>query len=1406
MNRSIGFGVIASTLLLPLACFEGGAAEELGKGSSALVNGKNDPNYATSAYTKVLNSSDAHLGSGVYVRNNWVLTAEHVNRGLTSGRTPAAFVQREGSIKHSIVERFGHPAYAEAGPTPVRDSGYIDLALLKLDDNSSEVAPADISSFIVRSDNFPAQVTCFSHGPKSFSDVTRLPNFDTFNVLRGGELRNNTWLELEDLLSNGFMQGDSGGPCFVGTGSQLIGIMSELHPDVNVVQVANLEWINRTTHPRAITSYADFDGDGVNDQHTIVPGNSALPESDTWFLSSGETLHLWPLDIAAIIDEIGDTAQAVATGIFGSESSAFYVVDGGLFKFDFVGGVPALDLAFAPRSEDYALVEVADVDGDGFDDLIASRSVDEQHLFFGASGGISNTGFDGFSTPDIDGDGFLETMTVAFQTPAQTRSKLEWRVRGGFTNPLTDTYDTSLPAGVVAGFFRPEAGSGVPVDDVVIYAGGNLFYCRSTGFGGVSCDVTLHSALGSAPKVLGVNLIQSSSAATASLLAAPGFDGIEALLDDGSVLTFLGGDSGLRPNDNIEFVGFPTPFGGDGKFATVGGKNLQTVEDPSFSTFVGIPEGERLIVEIFDGDFEGINDREGDVETCFKLIPDQSPGEDTATDTCRLDEDDELVCDDTILAVPESEAVAQGLLDNSWWTFFDGTANHASACKDGVCWYRVRIVLSAGCTSRPSVGSSGFNAFKVRTNGAMMMGRQTLSFIGRDQAGLFASGKPLGPVVDTSYDGVFDLEFDVRVGNELTLTQMDADDLGHAKRGVANGANHEIQFEFALTDGSTACGVASDCLVDIPSGNFTGAPEDRISYGWTGVGPGSYLWRWSNVLTDNNVGVEMPAGSPLLHPVYGRASRRLPTASARELSFWQAQPLSAWLPVNLTGTRAECGLRFDEDVVSPAQASTILADTSGGALAQLRAQLLTAKLNVKRSATFGESLPAARIQSSEQLVRDLLSEAERAVVAHNTAGSASLLEHLNALNEGFVNFAAPGEQFLSGADQDTDGLTDIVDNCPVVANVDQADGDLDGLGDACEPRPVAVCRRVSSTGARQAVFGYQNPLREHRFRVGPQNRLVGALADSGQPTLLEPGGSEAAFVAPLAGSSVTWELNGDSATVNDATPLCPTWPMVHEPCCLESGTCTPGDLLTLSLTDKLTLFASNEVIIADQAMVGTSTNIEAIVSGGRTEIGANASVGDVFSGADISVRSQGRVNGTATTAGIVSTQAGAIVANRSEHASLLTPRLVWSVEFPAPAGPPVSLEPDQTRVLAPGSHGAVSVKSRAVLELRSGVYYFESLTLEPDSVLRLNQTDGPVVVHVRNSLVYRGKIAPVGGGVPNLVVDYQGSGAAIVEGAFAGALVAPNATLLLARVSAGPHRGIFAARRVELAASALVQR
>jgi hypothetical protein len=44
---------------------------------------------------------------------------------------------------------------------------------------------------------------------------------------------------------------------------------------------------------------------------------------------------------------------------------------------------------------------------------------------------------------------------------------------------------------------------------------------------------------------------------------------------------------------------------------------------------------------------------------------------------------------------------------------------------------------------------------------------------------------------------------------------------------------------------------------------------------------------------------------------------------------------------------------------------------------------------------------------------------------------------------------------LVGHDEDGDGIADTCDNCPHIANADQADADGDGVGDVCDPNPAS---------------------------------------------------------------------------------------------------------------------------------------------------------------------------------------------------------------------------------------------------------------------------------------------------------------------------------------------------------------
>jgi hypothetical protein len=60
-----------------------------------------------------------------------------------------------------------------------------------------------------------------------------------------------------------------------------------------------------------------------------------------------------------------------------------------------------------------------------------------------------------------------------------------------------------------------------------------------------------------------------------------------------------------------------------------------------------------------------------------------------------------------------------------------------------------------------------------------------------------------------------------------------------------------------------------------------------------------------------------------------------------------------------------------------------------------------------------------------------------------------------------------------------------------------------------------------------------------------------------------------------------------------------------------------------------------------------------------------------------------------------------------------------------PAG---SIEPDTLAVLDPSTYGSLSVKSRGRANLRSGVYSFNSLAVEPNAVLGIDTTANPTPI------------------------------------------------------------------------------
>ena len=121
----------------------------------------------------------------------------------------------------------------------------------------------------------------------------------------------------------------------------------------------------------------------------------------------------------------------------------------------------------------------------------------------------------------------------------------------------------------------------------------------------------------------------------------------------------------------------------------------------------------------------------------------------------------------------------------------------------------------------------------------------------------------------------------------------------------------------------------------------------------------------------------------------------------------------------------------------------------------------------------------------------------------------------------------------------------------------------------------------------------------------------------------------------------------------------------------------------------------------------------------------------------------------------------------------MLPNLDFKVAFPTSDQGAVDVEPGLQRTLAPGAYSDVVVKSRATLSLKTGTYFFNSLDLEPQAKVSTTSKTGPIIIYVRQGLIFRGSFSEQGGGVPRVFVF--GTSMVSLEAPFLGTLVAPNA-------------------------------
>jgi DNA-binding protein YbaB len=258
-------------------------------------------------------------------------------------------------------------------------------------------------------------------------------------------------------------------------------------------------------------------------------------------------------------------------------------------------------------------------------------------------------------------------------------------------------------------------------------------------------------------------------------------------------------------------------------------------------------------------------------------------------------------------------------------------------------------------------------------------------------------------------------------------------------------------------------------------------------------------------------------------------------------------------------------------------------------------------------------------------------------------------------------------------------------------------------------------------------------------------------------------------------------------------------------CAVDTGTDRPGEdptdpIVTSRGLQDLVLYAKGELKLNDRVKVrGVGcTNFGTIANAGNSEtnLGVESETGNVLSRARVVIRDRGKAHGFVRTADVLIPHSQAVVDGAvEEQAVVVLPDLQLAVNFPTTSAT-IELEPSQTQTAAPGSYRKLVVKQNAQANLSAGVYYFLDLQLEPGGKVSIHASAGPVVIYVKNSLIFRGAFVDSAAGFPRVFVGYVGSATAVVESKYRGTLSAPYAKISISTIQS--HEGAFHGRDIEV--------
>jgi hypothetical protein len=235
------------------------------------------------------------------------------------------------------------------------------------------------------------------------------------------------------------------------------------------------------------------------------------------------------------------------------------------------------------------------------------------------------------------------------------------------------------------------------------------------------------------------------------------------------------------------------------------------------------------------------------------------------------------------------------------------------------------------------------------------------------------------------------------------------------------------------------------------------------------------------------------------------------------------------------------------------------------------------------------------------------------------------------------------------------------------------------------------------------------------------------------------------------------------------------------------------------------IYGKESVELRDRANAGSGP----ILSGGPITLGVDAILtGSLEGNGTLTLRDRAKVNGNATVSGSIS-RGNATVITGIVRTGVVTrlpvlPETTWTV-----GSANVTVNPDQTKDLTPGSYGNVTVYARANLHFYPGVYRFASLWIDTDVKWHIHNTSFAGVEVFANTTFHLGdrdQVVPYdtsGGPILRVYSNQAGDMRVGTDMKIYGEYVLPKANLILPSRTLTLRGGLYA-KTVMLDADAIV--